>query len=103
MREAAVILSFGGNVQIYENPGGVRDGRLIDWRQKRLGQVGRFVKKTPAVLSGIRDHSTGRRVAFGAPRSPYREGAKFDAQRRRGSRKGCGVRPAGKPLWRRCA
>ena len=52
MQEAAVILSFGGNVQIYENPGGVRDGRLIDWRQKRLGQVGRFVKKRRRFCQG---------------------------------------------------
>jgi len=49
MQEAAVLLAFGGNVQIYENPGGVRDGRLVRWRQKRMGEVGRFVKKRRAI------------------------------------------------------
>ncbi len=48
-QEAAVLLAFGGNVQIYENGSGVRDGRLIPWRQKRLGEVGRFVKKRRAL------------------------------------------------------
>lgn len=42
-QEAAVILSLGGGVQVYEHPE-VRDGRLVDWRQERFGQVGRFVK-----------------------------------------------------------
>jgi hypothetical protein len=45
MQEAAILLSFGGGVQLYENPGGVRDGRLVGWRQKRLREVGQFVKK----------------------------------------------------------
>jgi hypothetical protein len=43
-QEAAVLLAFGGNVQIYENPGAVRSGQLIPWRMKRMGAVGRFVK-----------------------------------------------------------
>lgn len=43
MQSAAVLLAFGGNVQIYEHPP-LRDGRLIGWRQDRLGEVGRFVK-----------------------------------------------------------
>jgi len=43
MQEAAALLSFGGNVQIYEHPP-VRDGRLIPWRQKRLAAVSAFVK-----------------------------------------------------------
>ena len=43
MQEAAVLLAFGGNVQVYENPM-VRDGRLIPWRQKRLAEVSAFVK-----------------------------------------------------------
>ncbi len=43
MQEAAALLSFGGNVQIYEHPP-VRDGRLVPWRQEQLGEVGRFVK-----------------------------------------------------------
>ena len=48
MQEAAVLLSFGGNVQIYEHPP-VRDGRLIDWRQRRLAEVSAFVKARRAV------------------------------------------------------
>lgn len=44
-QEAAVTLALGGSVQIYENPGGIRDGRLVPWRQQRLGEVGRFIKK----------------------------------------------------------
>lgn len=43
-QETAVVLAHGGNVQIYENPGGVRDGSLVPWRIERLRQVGRFVK-----------------------------------------------------------
>ncbi len=43
MQEAAVLLSFGGNVQVYEHPP-VRDGRLIEWRQRRMRDVGAFVK-----------------------------------------------------------
>ena len=45
MQEAAVLLSFGGQVQIYETPDGLRDGRLVPWRLQRLGAVGRFAKK----------------------------------------------------------
>ncbi len=48
MQEAAVLLAFGGNVQIYENPR-VRDGRLIPWRQQRLAGVAAFVKARRAV------------------------------------------------------
>jgi len=43
MQEAAALLSFGGNVQIYEHPP-VRDGRLLEWRQRRLSEVSAFVK-----------------------------------------------------------
>jgi len=43
MQEAAVLLAFGGNVQIYEHPP-VRDGRLLPWRQRRLARVSDFVK-----------------------------------------------------------
>ncbi len=43
-QEAAVTLAFGGALQLYENPGGVRNGQLIPWRIKRLRDVGRFVK-----------------------------------------------------------
>jgi len=51
MQEAAVLLAFGGNVQIYEHPP-VRDGRLIPWRQRRLGEVGKFVKARRAICQG---------------------------------------------------
>jgi hypothetical protein len=43
-QEAAVVAALGGNVQVYENSGGVRDGRLVPWRAERLAEVGRFVK-----------------------------------------------------------
>ncbi len=43
-QEAALVLSHGGNVQIYENPGGLRDGQLVPWRVERLRQVGKFIK-----------------------------------------------------------
>ncbi len=48
MQEAAVLLSFGGNVQIYEHPP-VRDGRLVPWRQRRLAEVSSFVKARRAL------------------------------------------------------
>jgi hypothetical protein len=51
-QEAAVILSFGGVVQVYENPGGLRDGRLVPWRMKRLREVGRFVKARRTLCQG---------------------------------------------------
>jgi hypothetical protein len=44
VQEAAVTLALGGNVQFYEHPHGLRNGQLVDWRQKRLGEVGQFVK-----------------------------------------------------------
>ena len=43
-QEAAVVCALGGAVQVYENPGGLRDGRLVEWRARRLRQVSRFVK-----------------------------------------------------------
>jgi len=51
-QEAAVLLAFGGNVQIYENPPGLRSGQLIPWRQKRMGETGRFIKARRAVCQG---------------------------------------------------
>ena len=41
-QEAAAVVALGGHVQIYDNPG-VRTGQLVEWHQKRLGQVGKFV------------------------------------------------------------
>ncbi len=43
-QEAAVVLAFGGAYQVYDSSGGLRDGRLIPWRMKRLREVGKFVK-----------------------------------------------------------
>ncbi len=48
LQEAATVLALGGNFQIYENPSPLRDGRLVDWRMKRMGQVGRWVKARQA-------------------------------------------------------
>ena len=50
-QEAAVLLAFGGNVQVYENPG-VRTGQLIPWRAKRIQAMGRFVHQRRAVCQG---------------------------------------------------
>jgi hypothetical protein len=47
-QEAALMCAFGGNVQIYENPH-IRTGRLVPWRMKRLGRVGRFIKARRAL------------------------------------------------------
>lgn len=91
MQEAAVLLAFGGNVQFYENPPGLRDGRLIPWRQKRWGEVGRFIKKRRAICQGSRTipqvavlHSehhlratpTGRNLMWGMDITPV-QGAVF--------------------------
>ncbi|MEQ8673593.1 MAG: alpha-L-fucosidase [Aggregatilineales bacterium] len=48
-QEAAITLAFGGAVQIYENGGYVRDGRIPLWRMKRLGEVGKFVKQRQSI------------------------------------------------------
>lgn len=49
MQEASVLLAYGGNVQIYENPMGLRSGQLIPWRMTRMRDVGKFVKARRAV------------------------------------------------------
>jgi hypothetical protein len=51
-QEAAVTLALGGNVQIYEHPPALRNGQLIPWRQKRMGEVGQFVKARRSVCQG---------------------------------------------------
>jgi hypothetical protein len=48
-QEAAVTLALGGNVQIYEHPPALRNGQLVSWRMKRMGDVGDFVKARQAV------------------------------------------------------
>lgn len=50
MQEAAVLLSFGGAVQLYES--GPRDGRLVPWRMRRWGGVGRFIQRRRALCRG---------------------------------------------------
>ncbi|MEK6793410.1 MAG: alpha-L-fucosidase [Spirochaetota bacterium] len=52
MQEAAVSLAFGGHVQIYESPQYIRDGRLVPWRSKRIGEAASFIKARRAVCSG---------------------------------------------------
>jgi hypothetical protein len=49
MQEAAVSLALGGHVQVYEATQYIRDGRLIPWRSKRIGEVAQFVKKRRAL------------------------------------------------------
>lgn len=52
MQEAAVLLAFGGSVQLYESSTGLRDGRLVEGRVRRMAEVGRFVKKRRALCQG---------------------------------------------------
>ncbi len=52
MQEAAVLMTFGGGVQFYENGGGLRDGRLAPWRMKRLGAVARFIRARETLCRG---------------------------------------------------
>jgi len=90
-QEAAVILAFGGNVQIYEHPWALRNGQLVPWRQKRLGEVGRFAKKRRTVCQGtetipqvavlhsethLRSTPTGRNLFWGLDDAPV-QGAVF--------------------------
>jgi hypothetical protein len=51
-QEAAVTLALGGMVQVYENSGGLRDGRLIPWRVRQLRDVARFVKARRRLCQG---------------------------------------------------
>lgn len=43
-QEASVTLALGGNVQIYEHGGKLRNGELPPWRMARMGEVGEFVR-----------------------------------------------------------
>lgn len=43
-QEVALILSHGGNIQLYETAAGLRDGRLVPWRIRRLKQVVDFIR-----------------------------------------------------------
>jgi hypothetical protein len=51
-QEAAVLLAFGGNVQVYESATGLRNGQLVPWRLRRLREMGRFVKQRRALCQG---------------------------------------------------
>ena len=52
MQEAAIALALGGHVQIYESPQYIRDGRLIPWRARRIGEVARFIKARQTLCAG---------------------------------------------------
>jgi hypothetical protein len=43
-QQASQIIAFGGNINIYNQPKGHRDGRLVEWHMKRIGELGRFIK-----------------------------------------------------------
>ncbi|MBI2190478.1 MAG: alpha-L-fucosidase [Planctomycetes bacterium] len=90
-QEAAVLLAFGGNVQVYEHPPGLRNGQLVPWRQERLRALGRFVKvrrrlcqdtetiPDAAVLHSehhVRSGPTGKNLLWGVDVAPV-QGAVF--------------------------
>ncbi|MFZ2657842.1 MAG: alpha-amylase family protein [Victivallales bacterium] len=52
MQEAAILLSFGGNVQLYEHPRGLRNGQFVPWQMRNLGEVGAFVKARRKICQG---------------------------------------------------
>ena len=52
-QEAAIIVAFGGNVQVCQNPfNGVRTGQLIPWQMERIGQVAKFVHSRRELCQG---------------------------------------------------
>ncbi|MHB9033880.1 MAG: alpha-L-fucosidase [Anaerolineae bacterium] len=51
-QQAALVLTWGGNLQIYENPAGLRDGRLVPWRMQRMGAVGQWVLERQDLCQG---------------------------------------------------
>lgn len=59
-QEAAIILSFGGALQFYDHPKGLRDGRLVGWHMDRLGEVAKFVRSR---LPLCRDSETVPHIA----------------------------------------
>ena len=52
LQEAAVLLAFGGNVQVYEAATGLRNGQLVPWRLKRLREMSRFVRARRSLCQG---------------------------------------------------
>jgi hypothetical protein len=48
-QEAAITLALGGNVQIYDHGGTLRNGELVPWHMERYGAVGEFVQKRRAI------------------------------------------------------
>lgn len=48
-QEAAVVLSLGGRVQVYEHPHNVRDGRLVEWRCRLIGETAQFIEARKAL------------------------------------------------------
>jgi hypothetical protein len=53
-QEAAVVTALGGNVQVYETAPGLRDGRLVPWRIRRIRDVARFVRARRKLCQGSR-------------------------------------------------
>jgi hypothetical protein len=52
-QEAAIIVAFGGNVQVCQNPfDGVRTGQLIPWQMRRIGQLAEFVHRRRELCQG---------------------------------------------------
>jgi hypothetical protein len=52
-QEAAIIVALGGGAQTCEHPfNGLRDGRLIPWRVRRIGEMAAFVKSRRELCQG---------------------------------------------------
>jgi hypothetical protein len=52
-QEAAIVVAFGGNVQVCQNPfDGVRTGQLIRWQMQRIGQLAEFVHERRTLCQG---------------------------------------------------
>lgn len=92
-QEAAVLLAFGGNVQVYESATGLRNGQLVPWRMKRLRDMARFVRRRRELCQGsetlpqiavlhsehhVRSRPAGRNLMWGVDTAPV-QGAVFSA------------------------
>ncbi len=49
MQESAIVISLGGSIQLYTPASWIRDGRIVPWWMKRLGEVAKFVRKRKAL------------------------------------------------------
>lgn len=52
MQEAATTLALGGNVQVYEHGGKLRDGRMVPWHLRRFAELRKFAKRRQAICQG---------------------------------------------------